>query len=184
MAQGFAVLKAAIEDGLRVRVSGDTRWAVWNERKRRLEVPNSDLGTYYLLDDDLVWDASWEIESAPNLLFMEAVAAMDRGEIVERTLVGGLVVRWRRRPGTQAYELQDVDSGVWDEEAFDYTDVHATNWRIVRDVVQEPDNRPTPADVLNFMQAFHAHFPALSYGDWRYVGEELLARWPDIVRRG
>lgn len=184
MAKGFEVLKAAIEAGWQVRIRyGSERvseWYHWNPDTKSLEGPSGGLVTL-----SNIFGLEWEIESAPNRLFMEAIAAMDYGEVVERVdAINGGVSRWRRRAGVDAYEVQDFVTGAWEEADFTYMDIHADDWHVVRDVVQEPDNRPKPADVLNFMQAFHAHFPALSYGDWRYVGEELLTRWPDIVRRG
>lgn len=186
MAHGFDVLRAAIEEGRYVRLpgGGDDDWIRWDPHERRWE--NTD-GNEAILNWRVFWNWGWEIAPAPSrrsLTFPEAVAAMDRAEIVTRAgqrfrIGGNGYVMWCEHPDGP----EDGTAG-WEDVAFDYDDIHATDWQIVRDVAREgaapdehptvatSDERPTVAEAQAYLNRHMSHQLVL-----------LTTRWPTLFRQ-
>lgn len=184
--KGFPVLRAALEEGRRVRVTGHTLPMSWYHFEGGgLVLEDGGIGHFYLND---FFRYDWAIEGETPMTFIEAVAAMDRGEVVERpeaTESTG-VVRWRLRPGTLYYEIQDY-TGAWDvaSEGFNYDDVHATGWRIVpADALKNP--RPTLAEAKEALRFLHypsAFGTKVPYELIENALDGLDEHWPHLFRK-
>ena len=184
--KGFPVLRAALEEGRRVRVVTNTDFesSPWYHfEDGGLVTEDGGIVVFYLHD---LFRYDWEIEGETPMTFIEAVAAMDRGEVVERpeaTESTG-VVRWRLRPGTLYYEIQDY-TGAWDvaSEGFNYEDVHAMNWRIVQAAALK-STRPTLAEAQEYLGAYNGHDSRWSADQMVEDLRRLREHWPHLFRKG
>lgn len=177
MARGLEVLRAAIEDGRRVWLRGgdNTGWIRWEP------------STWRWLDSDaneavinwrVFWSNDWEVEPAPSptegLTFAEAVAAMDRGEVVEHSYR-----RFRIRGEGYAMWCEHVDGNAgWEKYTFDYDDIHATDWKVVQTYAAPARDRPTFREFTDWMWKWGGTWKAL------YAAMEVAqTRWPGMFRQ-
>ncbi len=151
MARGVEVLQAAVE-GKRIRPA-DARWTFPGERWLMLDSKQrwfwDENHTPVGFSVNSVFTQGWEVEEPP-MTFAQAVAAMDAGQIVSRQ-----ERRYRKHPtksnayqlGLEGWEMGDAPgttkwvwspSGSPDAEVyFSGEDLHATDWRIVREPEKE-----------------------------------------------
>ena len=90
---------------------------------------------------------------------------MDAGEVVRHGTFD-----FRRRPGTNVYEYRDhVSRRRWREADFSYTDIHATDWRVVSDASVDAPKADTRlcvgalADALEGLAVYVQRNPNISY---------------------
>lgn len=190
---GLKAARVAIEEGrsVRLRIRPDSGWIEWDPREMRwrpIDATEPFLHMGEIVNDDLEI-----IFGAPvaRLTFAEAVAAMDRGETVQRfegTCHGAMVMRWRRDGAEPRYVRQYL-TGEWKHEAFNYDDVHATDWTIVsNEDPRKADDRPTVAEVKAYWQGVAAQMYITRLEDVgpavadRLMIDLLANRWPGLFR--
>lgn len=96
----------------------------------------------------------WEGEQDPVLL-AEAIAAINRGEIIERSIVGGLysAVQIQKHPTLDAYMARWNGGKGWTDWAIvsglTYNDLHCNAWRPVAPTL---DVRPTKDEMVEALK--------------------------------
>ena len=97
-----------------------------------------------------------------DMTFFEAVAAMDAGYVVEREHGDGW--RWRKSPMGSFYECVDMmrrrdEWSDWGGGDVRYSDIHATDWRIVEEMAvdeeQDADGERDVTAMLRLLEAGH-----------------------------
>ena len=158
MPNGIAVLQAAFA-GKRVGYRRPDGVIAWYE-------PAEFLGNFVGLD---VIRREWQIEE-PTLTFTEAVAAMDAGQTVTKG-DGSTQFRWE---DTDYWYRTEGDQEWFPDAVFGWEEIHATDWRIVREA--PTDERPTLQEAADCL----AHTPKLLC-----VNDAVTAlhhRWPAMFR--
>ena len=141
MPNGIAVLQAALS-GKRVRqLIGPNRseWLRWSGSG----IIGEDGGARSLAVREL-WEGDWEIDE-PTLTFTDAVAAMDAGQIVTKG-DGATKYRWE---GSDYWYCTDGDQEWFPDAVFGWEEIHATDWRIVREEAEE--ERPTAKEAVDHL---------------------------------
>ena len=141
MPNGIAVLQAALS-GKRVRqLIGPNRseWLRWSGSG----IIGEDGGARSLAVREL-WEGDWEIDE-PTLTFTDAVAAMDAGQIVTKG-DGATKYRWE---GSDYWYCTDGDQEWFPDAVFGWEEIHATDWRIAREVPEE--ERPTAKEAVDHL---------------------------------
>lgn len=175
--RGIEVLQAALA-GKRVRRKGSSVW--WHVKPHTVEMVaegGAASGPLHMID--FADGAEWEVEE-PSMTFLEAIAAMDAGQIVERD-----GRQYRLNPDTEYYEARSIvlkdqwrPDLVWAQE-----DVHAADWHIVRDIpTQEEAVLPSRSECARAVE-FELYTytpPSGALGD--YVVQHLQTRWPAMFR--
>ena len=156
MAQGIEVLQAAFA-GKRLGYRRPDGVIAWYE-------PAEFLGNFVGLD---VIRKEWQI-AEPTLTFTDAVAAMDAGQIVTKG-DGATKYRWE---GSDYWYCTDGDQEWFPDAVFGWEEIHATDWRIVREALVQGVNVP---DLTMFIR---------EKSEWRLppsvaeeMAEALLQRW-------
>lgn len=158
MARGRDVLDAVLA-GKRVRCR-DLGWDDWLQLDRDTGLFVRDEGDPSSFIFSAFFHAGWEIESDPPMTFSEAVAAMDRGAVVQRE--HGDRWMWRKHPEDEFFECAAPEREIdWGGGSLDYDDVHATDWRIVPESSNGDEaTRPTVAETEGFLYALY-HDPVV-----------------------
>ena len=188
MAQGLEVLQAAL-DGKRVRLKNYDRWYRY--------APG---GGCFVEKDGKAWNpplltvmlSEWDIEE-PTLTFIEAVAAMDAGQTVERAVdrcnngEPDELIQMRNcshDADEEYYEIRHQRYGRWDpwvkRLGFPKADVHATDWRVVTGEPQ--DELPTAEEAIQVIQDAIKH-PMIKDTEAAEVQFCLKQRWPAMFRK-
>ena len=127
----------------------------------------------------------------PTMTFTEAVAAMDARQTVEH---GECL--FRKRAGAHVYEYKAVyehkayDDLGWAEAEFDFQDIHATDWRIVREEPQ--DELPTQEEFAVWLASQDLY--GWATGEWRNdinipretanpFAQVIAKQWPAMFRK-
>ena len=135
MPNGIAVLQAAL-DGKKVRHHEHGRaycgeWIDW-DRFRKFGFSSLD------------WE--WDLdEPTLTFTFTEAVAAMDAGQTVTKG-DGATKYRWE---DTDYWYRTDGDHEWFPDAVFGWEEVHAIDWRIVRE--EAKDERPTAKEAVDHL---------------------------------
>ena len=167
MTQGIEVLQAALS-GKRVRRHDDGdgitgTWHYW-DGQRLLHLS----GVWCNCPLSEIFTTNWEVQEPSALTFTEAVAAMDAGQTVTKG-DGATKYRWE---DTDYWYRTDGDHEWFPDAVFGWEEVHATDWRIVRDV--PTDERPTRSELAMALWRVH--------GNAHRAADELIERWPAMVR--
>lgn len=188
---GLKAARVAIEEGrsVRLRIRPDRGWIEWDPREMRwrpIDATEPFLHMGEIVNDDL------EITfGAPvaRLTFAEAVAAMDRGAMVQRfegTIHGAMVMRWRRNGEDDPYYVRQLLTGEWERHSFDFFDIHATDWTIVStEAPRKADERPSMAEAKAYWQIAAAQGRVEHLVDEQasfLLLHQLAARWPAMFR--
>jgi len=187
MARGLEVLAAALE-GKRVRYFAEDEWSCWYHWDAPyLAMPEG--GKLFDARIAELFRYNWQIEE-PTMAFMEAIEAMDAGQVVERTLPTGwghlpTRYRWRRWSEGDGYEYAcELTMGEpfrdWIVTGFDPDAIHATDWRIVPDENESLDKRPSQAAVIKHL--LYCDPLNLTSVDAIRIVEELAVAYPAMFR--
>ena len=188
----------ALSEGKRVRYwvdcVGTGFWSEW-----------APLETVVATVNELV-TGRWETEGEAGMTFMEALAAMDAGETVERSddnaSTGGQVQRKHESgPARYWYRYRERNrDGTWERwskwiaAGFTSEDVHASDWRIVPAETIRADDRPSPRELAKALEGVAVwvrqlpHTSSESAATISRVESEVIAhriaeRWPSLLRK-
>ena len=116
----------------------------------------------------------------PTMTFTEAVAAMDARQTVEH---GECL--FRKRAGAHVYEYKAYDDLGWAEAEFDFQDIHATDWRIVReDSKDERPTVPTQTEAIEYLWSWRFEDTAQDlFSGYVKSMKHLAAKWPAMFRK-
>lgn len=196
MARGIEVLQAALAGkNLRYRDNFGT-WRGWFHLDPQIGILRSPDHLWWNEGMNSFWEFEWEVEE-PSMTFLEAVAAMDAGQIVERD-----GRQYRLNPDTEYYEARSVvlkDSWrpdlVWTQE-----DVHAADWHVVSPLSEKESAQvmyPTVQEAVEFVlhtasydgPPFLWHCSACQMSmtgnrqGWQRVMQWLQGEWPAMFRK-
>lgn len=184
MAQGIEVLQAALAGQL-VRVKAhdpiSQRWLRWCATCHTFEWDGVGHSPPYevMVGVHQLWQDEWEIQER-TLTFAEAVAAMDAGQTVTKG-DGTTQYRWE---GSDYWYHTDGHHEWFPDAVFGWEEIHATDWRIVREEPQaERPTVPTQAEAIEYLCSFHLEkvYPDL-FSDYAHSMLRLAIKWPAMFR--